>query len=269
MRKLLLLSTALLFGGLAMFGLATLAHAQGATADPVVQVTSAAQTSWDMVRQFGPVWGGMLLAYGVLSQIVKAGFWQQLVGKRAAGTVALLGVLCAVLEAHFGSGSWAGVVVTAIAAVKMLINPTVTPDPSKTGPVIPKSTLASLLVGSVLIVGSLVASCGGTSPSPVGPVITGTIDCTIDNGGKIAALIESMKPQPGHSIDWSVVYQKAKDAGAAIGGCALIQLAQMYLSDPQYAATAGSATWTGLDYAEKFRHEEAHDAVFHTKYGDL
>lgn len=269
MRRLLPASFGLLFGAILMFGLFAVAHAQGLATDPVNQATTATSTGWDLVQQFGPIWGGMLLLYGLMYQVVKAGFVKKLAGNRLAGVVAMVGVFGAMLEAHFGSGSWAGVVVTAIAALKMLINPTVTPAPNGNGT--GKTVLASMLVGAVLVGGSFMASCGPNSPNVVGPVVTGTIDCTIDNGGQIAALLASLKPAPGQKIDWHLVYSKARAAGTTIGGCVIAQLVQEYLTSSTYASTSGSGDdgWDGYGAFEKFRLEEAHGATFHTAHGDL
>lgn len=252
------------------FGLVALAHAQGATVDPVTQVATATSTGWDLVQQFGPIWGGMLLLYGLAAQIVKAGFWQKFAGRRLAGTVALVGVFGAVLEAHFGSGSWAGVIVTMVGAIKMLISPDVQPDPTKTAPVVAKSTVASMLVGALLITGSLTVSCGPNTPGPVVPIVNATIDCTVDNGGQIAALLASLRPKPGQKLDWHQVYLQVKAAGTKVGGCVLAQLVQEYLTSATYASTdTYDATYDATAALEKFRAEEAHGATFHTKYGDL
>lgn len=269
MRRILSLSVPLMLGVLLIFGMFAAAHAQGAVS-PVTQATTATSTGWDLVQQFGPIWGGMLLLYGLMYQVVKAGFVKKLAGNRLAGVVALIGVFGAMLEAHFGSGSWAGVVVTAIAAIKMLVSPTVTPDPTKTGPMIPKTTIASVLIGAVLLGGTLMASCGGAGGTgPVTPIVNGTIDCTIDNGGQIATLLASLRPKPGQGIDWHEVYLKAKAAGGAVGGCVIAQLAQEYLTSGTYAATNGSNSWDGYAALEKFRMEEVHGATFHTVHGDL
>lgn len=257
-----------MFGILTMFGLFAVAHAQG-TGDPVAHVVQATSTGWDLVIQFGPIWGGMLLAYGLAAQFVKAGFFQKFAGKRLAGIVALVGVFGAALEAHFGSGSWAGVLVTAVGAIKMLVNPTVVADTKPNTPIVNTTTIASLLIGALLMGGTLIASCG-PGKQPVGPVvINGIIDCTVDSGGQIAELIKAFRPKDGHGVNWSDVYEKAKAAGESVGGCALAIFIQDYMTSSTYASTEGYGGADATATLERFRTEVAHGATFHTAKADL
>lgn len=109
------------------------APAPATPTSPIVRAQSATDTGWDLVEDYGPIWGGMLLAFAVVSALLRKNAEEHWLkeGRKLALVVAGVGILGAVLEAHFGSGSWAGVVVTAIAAVKMLTSPTVPPPKVK------------------------------------------------------------------------------------------------------------------------------------------
>jgi len=111
------------------------------------------------------------------------------------------------------------------------------------------------------------ASCPG--PTPVGPITTAVIDCTLENQGQIAALIGEFKTLlSGQLPDWSAIYQRAKQAGKSIGGCALSQLVQDYLGN-KAAPPPQADSWTANNTLERFRREEAGNATFHTAKGDL
>lgn len=109
-------------------------------------------------------------------------------------------------------------------------------------------------------------SCPGPGPNPVTHAI---IDCTLQNQDQIASLIAEFKViLTGQSPDWAIIYQRAKNAGKAIGGCALAQVVQDYLGNRGAPPTQqGSAI--ASDTLERFRKEEAGGAAFHTTAGDL
>lgn len=68
----------------------------------------------------------MLLALGIARAFLKrndTGHWLGQ-GKALAILTAAVGMLAAVLDAKFGGASWAGVIVTLVAAVKLLVSPT-------------------------------------------------------------------------------------------------------------------------------------------------
>lgn len=110
-------------------------------------------------------------------------------------------------------------------------------------------------------------SCPG--PGPVGPVVNAVIDCTVQNQDQISQLIGEFRPLiSGDAPDWAAVYQRAKNAGKAIGGCALAQLVQEYLGN-RTAPPAQADSWNAYNTLERFRREEAGNATFKTAAGDL
>lgn len=150
------------------------APAPATPTSPIVRAQSATDTGWDLVEDYGPIWGGMLLAFAVVSALLRKNAEEHWLkeGRKLALVVAGVGILGAVLEAHFGSGSWAGVVVTAIAAVKMLTSPTVPPPKVK-----PAAAGAIDLFIVFVVFGLLLTSCGATQTA-IANTKRDVIDCT-------------------------------------------------------------------------------------------
>lgn len=231
----------------------------------VAKATSSTSTDWDLVQEYGPIWGGMLLAFGLATRFVRANVTSHWIGegRSLAIVVAVVGVLGAFLEAHFGGGTWAGVLVTAIAALKLVISPSMKPPAPK--PVPPQYGAVDLLI--VLMVSMALVSCA-PGPGPA-PVITSTlIDCAGANRPQIDELLQELVPlvTTGHA-DWSAIYQRAKHAGASIGGCALAELVQDYLGGRK--ASPNGDGWKARETLEQFRLDEAGGASFKTRYGEL
>jgi hypothetical protein len=110
-------------------------------------------------------------------------------------------------------------------------------------------------------------SCPGPGPGPV--VINAVVDCTLENQGQITALIGEFKTLlNGQLPDWSAIYQRAKQAGKSIGGCALAELVQDYLGN-RAAPPPMADSWNANNALERFRREVANNATFHTAKGDL
>lgn len=110
-------------------------------------------------------------------------------------------------------------------------------------------------------------SCPGPGPGPV--VVNAVVDCTLENQGQIAALIGEFKTLlNGQLPDWSAIYQRAKQAGKSIGGCALAELVQDYLGN-KAAPPPQADSWNAFNTLERFRREQASNATFHTAKGDL
>jgi hypothetical protein len=226
---------------------------------------ATADTAWDLVEQHGPIWGGMLLVFGIGTVFVrrneKDGWLKQ--GRVLAIVVGAVGVLGSVLEAALNGGTWAGVIVTAFAAIKLVLSPTVAPTPAK--PVLPVSMVVLLL--GVLTLGAC------KLPGPVPVVADATIDCLGEHRPQIDELLTELTPLVFlQSPDWSAVYQRAKQAGKDVGGCVIAELVQRYLAPaPGTGRTAPSieASWPAHDALERFRRDEAGGATFHTAYGEL
>jgi hypothetical protein len=121
-----------------------------------------------------------------------------------------------------------------------------------------------IFVGVFALV-SLGAHCSG----PVGPVVNAVIDCTAENQDQINALLAEVQPLiNGQTPDWAAAYQRAKQAGRAIGGCVLAELVQDYLGN-KAAPPPQADSWSAFSALERFRREEAQNATFHTAKGDL
>jgi hypothetical protein len=113
------------------------------------------------------------------------------------------------------------------------------------------------------------ASCPGTGPDPLGPITAAIIECGSENQTSISSLIGEFKTLlKGKLPDWGAIYQKAKGAGKAIGGCALATLVQEYLGN-RAAPPDTADSWTAATTLDKFRYEVAGGATFRMKVGDL
>jgi hypothetical protein len=121
------------------------------------------------------------------------------------------------------------------------------------------------LFTAIVVLGLI--GCPKPGPGPV--VVNAVIDCTAQNQDQIKSLIAEFRPLiTGDSPDWGAVYQRAKNAGKAIGGCALAELVQDYLGN-RNAPPPRADSWNALRALEEFRVKEADGATFHTALGDL
>lgn len=226
--------------------------AVAAVADGALTSTT---TAWELIAQYGPIWGGMLLAFAIASEFVKRNEVAHWIGqgRALAAIVGAVGILGSVLEAQLGGGSWAGVVVTLMGAVKMFISPQIRPGAA--------TNAAALLVVVVL---AAQPSCKQYIPPQIAPVV----DCVNANRPAIDGLIDSFWPKDGGSPVWSKIESQAIDAGVAIGGCALMEFAQKYLTPaPGNRAPADGAKVRAL--AEDYRAKHANGATFDTPLGKL
>ena len=180
---------------------------------------------------------------------------------------ALLGGLALlVVPAAQGTTPNLSMLLTALVTVIALAsNPKkpVTPDAARApqaGIVRLRMMLALALIGSPFLM--LAPSC-----KTAGPVIgTVSIDCTVQNAGDIASVLDALKSALTGG-GWSAVYTRAKQAGAAIGGCALATLVQDYLGGK--AAPSKGDGQTARATLERFRADEAGGATFKTAAGAL
>ena len=135
-------------------------------ASPVAQGVSTAQSGWDVVTTYGPIWGAMVLVYGLLSEFLRRNDSEHWIaqGRMLALLVAVAGLLSSVLEAQLAGKSWSGVIVTLFGAVKLVMSPTVVPrapDESDSGGKAAQYSHISLLI--VLVMASTPLLLGGVS----------------------------------------------------------------------------------------------------------
>lgn len=256
--------------GLAALGLITLAHAAG---DPTTDDLFAeayrgiASGDWWLVAGAGlslVVMGvRALLARrwpnfdtdigGVVLTAALAGFgalghaWLAVGPEKVATATTLIGAVKV----------WAGAVFAYVTGKKLLASAAAA---KKTAP-----------VALVLLVALALPACPGNGPGP-GPVIADSvIDCLGKERPKIDALLFELSPLVFlSSPDWAAVYQRAKLAGAEVGGCVIAELVQRYLSPvPGRTAPRGDASWAAHQALEEFRAVEAGGATFRTAYGNL
>lgn len=128
----------------------------------------------------------------------------------------------------------------------------------------PKIAAVTMLL---IVAGLCVApGCGPISPKPA---VAAAIDCVSAERERVDALLNEFVPLVmGGSANWSVIYQRAKQAGASIGGCFLGELVNAYLGGRR-APESVDESWTARLTLEKFRQEELRGATLHTKQGDL
>lgn len=122
---LVLLGTAGVTAALAVFA-AACAHA-----DPAAQAAASADTGWSLVETYGPVWGGMALAFGLASAFLRRNETTHWIaqGRALAVILAIVGTGTAALTAHFAGTPWSGVLVTAVVALFKLVQPSMTSVP--------------------------------------------------------------------------------------------------------------------------------------------
>lgn len=194
-----------------------LASSAALAASDTELAVSTADTAWDLVAQHGPIWGAMLAAFGLGSSFVRRNETEHWIsqGRTLAIVVGVLGVLGSVLEAGIGGGAWAGVIVTAIAALKLALNPTTSAAP-KAG---------AIAVSLLLIVA--VAGCDRTKTA-LGNVAGATIDCMApDAASAIAAFAPAIADvlrnatAPDGRVDWTPVRAVAAPLKTAAQRCVL------------------------------------------------
>ena len=104
------------------------AHA-GAVADPVATSTTSADALLSIALTYGPLWGGMAIAFGLLSTLLQRNQSTHWIaqGRTLALITAAVGLGIAALQAHFGGAPWGGVVMTLVLGIFKLIDPTTVP----------------------------------------------------------------------------------------------------------------------------------------------
>lgn len=105
--------------GSAVSTMPDLAHGGDVMAHPI----QTAQDSWTVVKQFGYLWGGMIVLFSIGTVLVKRASDDHWLANEhvLTGLTGLIGTLGAILQAKFMGGSWAVVVVTLMTTVTLMI----------------------------------------------------------------------------------------------------------------------------------------------------
>lgn len=98
------------------------AHAAG----PVAVAQTAADASWQIVTDYGPLWGGLALAFGIAQSLLKRNESKHWIAQGRMLAVVTGGALVvgALLDWHFQHAPIAGVLVTIYAAFNLVWHPT-------------------------------------------------------------------------------------------------------------------------------------------------
>ena len=246
------LALAALFVGvvaITMLALLGVAHADPLPpGDPVVAAQAATDASWALVAQYGPLWGAFLLAFGIVGAWLKANESRHWIaqGRALAGITGVAMVLGAVADWHFHGAPVAGVIVTAVMAVKLVWQPTVAAAPAPSSEAKSAAGAVSLLM-LVLLVGAGGAAL--TSCAPVRPVATTAVAAELDcTSAQIAATVNALA-QPakdyllgkisgdGRTVDTAALRADARALKSQAWTCALSTAFALLLQPP--AASAG------------------------------
>lgn len=235
------------------------AHADpvGAVAapDPVATAQAATDAGWTLVTSYGPLWAGALLLLGLLQAFLgKQHVLAQ--GRLLASLTGAAMTLGAVLDWHFHGAPLAGVVVTAIMAIKLIWSPTVAPAPGADGSPPARSpqagraglaVLVLLAIGAGAVLPAIAASSGcATLKAAPGAAKAAVIDCARADGVAIAAVIAQLGTEAALSalgagkIDWTGIESAAWGQGKVVGGCALAELVAALGSAPATSKTTQS-----------------------------
>jgi hypothetical protein len=98
-----------------------------AVAGPAITAVTVSDDGWGLIEAYGPIWGGMLLGFGLVSAFIKRNPKEHWLaeGRRLAILTGAVGIAGSLLQVKFGGASWSGVLVTLIGAVKLALSPTV------------------------------------------------------------------------------------------------------------------------------------------------
>ena len=177
------LALAALFVGvvaITMLALLGVAHADPLPpGDPVVAAQAATDASWALVAQYGPLWGAFLLAFGIVGAWLKANESRHWIaqGRALAGITGVAMVLGAVADWHFHGAPVAGVIVTAVMAVKLVWQPTVAAAPAPSSEAKSAAGAVSLLM-LVLLVGAGGAALTSCTAAQLATAEHALWDCT-------------------------------------------------------------------------------------------
>lgn len=134
-----------------MFRCLGLAHAAQAASlsDPVTVATVSVDNGWSLIESYGPIWGGMAIAFGLAAWLLKRNESTHWIsqGRTLAIIVAVVGTGTAILSAHFAGTAWSGVLVTGVVSLFKLLQPTIAhADKQNPAPVAAASSASSLVL---------------------------------------------------------------------------------------------------------------------------
>lgn len=153
-------------------------------------VTGSPDDLANVLTTYGPVVGGMYLAYAIAAALLAryAGSSWLAQGKRLAIATGMLGVAGAALQTRLTGASWTVVLAAAVAAAFKLLTPTVTPvatagaGPAKLASV----AVIALAIGGLALGGMTATGCGGNQSSRAQTIVS--IDKAISTAeGALAA----------------------------------------------------------------------------------
>src|ERR1043165_540350 len=122
-------------------------------ADPTVPVSTAADTTWDLVTKDGPLWGALLIAMSLLRAFLDKQHWVQQ-GRVLSGLTGISMIGAAVLAWHFADAPSSGILTALFAAYTLVTHSTLPAKPTST----PTRTGAALLAVLLLGTGAAVAA---------------------------------------------------------------------------------------------------------------
>lgn len=226
-----------------------LAINSAAHADPIGAATATTDAGWSLVEQYGLIWGGALLGFGLAGSFLRrneAAHWiaQGRTLAIATGAVSTLGAL---LEWRFQGGSPAGVLVTAVMGIKLVLSPTATSSPRTSGAPeggYVRTWLLVILTGLALgAAGGLAITGCAETKEYAGAGGHAVIDCGKQDLPAIASLLASLAVETAVAgkIDWPKVETLAKGKGLGVGSCALAEFLRAIKKhpEPQVAAAGG------------------------------
>lgn len=258
------------------------AHAD-AIADPVVAATAATDASWSLVAQYGPIWGVTMLVFGTLGAFLRANEAQHWLaqGRKLALIVGASSILAAVLDWHFHGAPVAGILITAVMAIKLVWSPAVAV--AKTGPVL-DATKASGTIGmlAVLCLGlaAMQPACGARPIATAG--VGAFLDCEGDGIkstvlellGLAKAAVMSTISGDGKHVDTTAFRAAARGLKSDAGRCAFASAVAMLATPAPAKPGAPMSAGLEIDGAElraafESVRPEFSGAVFRTASGTL
>ena len=259
---------------------AVLVVAAPSASNPAPDLQIAVDSGWAIVEHNGLILGGGALLYCLLSAILRRNKSEHWIaqGRILALLTGVTMTLGALLDWKLNGGQLAGVIITVIAAIKLMLSPAVAvaqsgpvldTKPSSSGP--GSGVIAALMIVVIGIGGgATLTSCKGVAEAGAA-----TIDCTKLNVDKIADVAAHLVKMAtnyvlnGEPIDWHALRLEAQAAGYDIGICAFGPFVNSFLApDAGRAAPDPEQARRARDEFEQFR-ALVGGATVHTTQGNL